>query len=473
MRPGTDPAVLAFLIRHVLERGPDVAYLAAAVDPAGVERLRRAVSRFGAEPAAAISGVEVASLTRLAGMLDDAGRVSIETGTGVSMSRSGSLTEWLVWALSAVTGSLDREGGSTFNPGFLRAIENSLPGGRGDRLPPPPSRPDIPRVVNGEMPCAALADEIDSGAIRALIVRVGNPALAIPDTGRLSAALARLDLLVVIDARLNETARMATHVLPMADHFERGDLVTGYLQAKPFLRYAPSVVAPVGERRPQWWIFAELSRRLGLPRFGSARADARLADAEVDDERVAAVLARAARQPWADVRAAPYGVLDDALAPGWLIPQRLPRLLDVAPTVLVDAFAGWTERLPTADQLVFVNRRTPRRYNSYRLEQPSSVGVDAALVDTVFVNPVDAAEHGLSTGDRTTISSAWGVCAAHVEVTDNTRVGVVSLPHGSGRAIVNRLTSTRDVDRLSAMPILSGFAVTLSREPAEESARGR
>ena len=67
---------------------------------------------------------------------------------------------------------------------------------------------------------------------------------------------------------------LATHILPIADHFERGDAVTGYLQATPFLRWAPAVVEPLGERRPQWWVFAELSRRLGLPLFGSRKRDA-------------------------------------------------------------------------------------------------------------------------------------------------------------------------------------------------------
>ena len=47
------------------------------------------------------------------------------------MNRSANLTEWLVWALSAVTGSLDRVRRATFNPGFLRPIEDALPSGRG------------------------------------------------------------------------------------------------------------------------------------------------------------------------------------------------------------------------------------------------------------------------------------------------------------------------------------------------------
>jgi glycosyltransferase involved in cell wall biosynthesis len=37
----------------------------------------------------------------------------------------------------------------------------------------------------------------------------------------------------------------------MTDHFERSDLLTGYLQAKPFVRFAPAVVSPVGELLPE------------------------------------------------------------------------------------------------------------------------------------------------------------------------------------------------------------------------------
>ena len=81
------------------------------------------------------------------------------------------------------------------------------------------------------MPCAALADEIESGAVRALIVRMGNPALAIPDPERIGRALGSLDVLVAIEAHPSPTTDVATHVLPVADHFERTDLVTGYLQA--------------------------------------------------------------------------------------------------------------------------------------------------------------------------------------------------------------------------------------------------
>ena len=87
-------------------------------------------------------------------------------------------------------------------------------------------------------------------------------------------------------------------------------------------------------------MFAELARRLGLPAFGSARRDAALADRDVDDEVVAESIMASARRPWAEVRAAPHGIRDDSVAPGWLVPGRLPQRLDLAPVELVAQLAG-------------------------------------------------------------------------------------------------------------------------------------
>src|SRR5262249_46259046 len=145
-----------------------------------------------------------------------AGRIAIETGTGANLNRGANMTEWLVWALSAVTGSPDREGGGTFNPRFLPPMEGALPARRGDPRARVESRPDAPRIVTGELPCAVLADEIEAGNIRALIVRLGNPALAIPGNERLRRALGRLELLVALDVVPTETTKLASHILPMA-----------------------------------------------------------------------------------------------------------------------------------------------------------------------------------------------------------------------------------------------------------------
>jgi anaerobic selenocysteine-containing dehydrogenase len=466
-RPGTDAFILAHLARDALRRGGDKAYLSACADAESLGRLAAAVEPYDIDRVAGLAGIGVDELDELGRLVAGVTRLSIETGTGVTMNRNANVTEWLAWALAAVTGGLDRPGGVTFNPGSLRRYEDGVPGGRGDLGPRPASRPDLPRLVNGEVPCAALADEIHAGNVRALIVRVGNPALAIAGQPALREALGELELLVAIDARPTETTALATHVLPMADHFERGDLLGGYLQAEPFLRYAPAVVEPLGERRPQWWMFAELARRMGFPAYGSARRDAALAGREVDDETIAESLMGHARRPWAEVRAAAHGLRDESVGPGWLVPDRLPQRLDLAPVELVAqlrAAARETSVSRGSDGgLVLVNRRTNEGYNTLHRQV---VGRGRAAVPSLLVHPDDAAARDLGAGDVAVVSTEHGSCRALVEVTPDIRPGVVSLPHGFDDTNVNLLTSTADADGLSGMAVVSGLPVEVSREAA-------
>ena len=364
---------------------------------------------------------------------------------------------------AAVTGGLDRPGGVTFNPGSLRRFEDAVPGGRGDLGPRPASRPELRRLVNGEMPCAALADEIRAGHVKALLVRVGNPALAIAGQPALREALAGLDVLVAIDVRPTETTALATHVLPMADHFERGDLLSGYLQAAAVPALGARRRRAGGERRPQWWVFAELARRLGLPSYGSTRRDAALAGRTVDDEAIAESIMGNARRPWPEVRSAPYGIRDDSVAPGWLVPDAAAAAARPRPGRARRPVRRHRRGRRGGRPLVLVNRRTARQYNSLHRQ---IVGRGRPPVPSLLVHPADAATRGLASGDTATVSTAHGSCAAVVEVTDAIRAGVVSLPHGFDEANVNRLIPTTAADPLSGMTIVSGVPVDVQPSTA-------
>ena len=155
------------------------------------------------------------------------------------------------------------------------------------------------------------------------------------------------------------------------------------------------------------------------------------------------------------MRAQPYGIRDESVAPGWMIPGRLPHLLDLAPSELVAQFTGgWFEQLPAAGQMVMINRRTAGQYNSLAPRPPAE--------PTLLVHPDDADRHALHNGDVTEISTRSGACRARVEISDTVLPGVVSMPHAYAAANVNHLTSTADIDPLNGMPILSGFAVSIS-----------
>lgn len=108
----------------------------------------------------------------------------------------------------------------------------------------------------GELPVATLAEEIDTpGAdgehVRALITVAGNPARSTPNQERLEAALEELDLMVCVDAYLNETARHADVVLPVrsplaCSHY---DVAFTQLAVRNVANFSPPTVALAqGER---------------------------------------------------------------------------------------------------------------------------------------------------------------------------------------------------------------------------------
>ncbi|HTD50454.1 MAG TPA: molybdopterin-dependent oxidoreductase, partial [Acidimicrobiia bacterium] len=168
-RPGTDHAVLAFLVREVLRDGADREVLERLT--VGCDELAAAVEPFTIEHCAQLADVAPHELDALLGAVRRAGRVAIETGTGVTMAASANVTQWLAWVLMIITGSMNRAGGIWFHPGFAYQLETSelavSPAG-GSFGPGPRSRPETQAFL-GEWPCAVLGDEIRAGNIRAVL----------------------------------------------------------------------------------------------------------------------------------------------------------------------------------------------------------------------------------------------------------------------------------------------------------------
>ncbi|HZQ58840.1 MAG TPA: molybdopterin-dependent oxidoreductase [Acidimicrobiales bacterium] len=457
LRPGSDPAFLAFLVRAAIERGADEPYLAQCADPASVDALARAVAPYTAPHAAELCDVPIDVLEAARDAVLRGTRIGYASGTGASMNKAANITEWLGWGLLAVTGSLDRPGGTIFNPGVLRPRE-------GKPFPPlvdtgarAKTMPNV-RAVYGGLPTAAIADEVFAGNIRALFIMGGNPALVFPESAKVRRALEAVELLVVCDIRRTETTELATVVLPVTSQLERADLNTGMFFPEPFIQYTAPVVAPVADRKPTSWVFGELSRRMGVPVMGDAELAAKLPERFTDDDVLEAVAAES-RVPWGEVRAAEHGMMvPSAPAPGWLVPDLLPRQLDLAPAPLMAQFAEWSPE--RGEGLVLINRRLPRQMNSTLRD----VGAQAALgpLPNLLVHPDDARRYGLSAGEEVVVESRYGSAPASVEVSDSVRPGAVSIPHGWAAPNVNDLTSSsEELDPLTAMPRYSGFPVTV------------
>ena len=80
------------------------------------------------------------------------------------------------------------------------------------------------RIIGGLVPCNVIADEIltdHPARYRAMLVESGNPAHSLADSSRMREALDALDLVVVIDVAMTETARLADYVLPAPSQYEK------------------------------------------------------------------------------------------------------------------------------------------------------------------------------------------------------------------------------------------------------------
>ena len=435
-RPGTDYALLAYLVREVLRDG----VRAPAQD---VDALAAAVAPYTLRHAATIADVPEAELEQLLSAVCRSGRIVVDTGTGVTMSTSANVTQWLSWALLIITDSMNRPGGIWFHPGFgyqLESFELPIIPREGHFGPGPRSRPETQAFLR-EWPCATLPDEIDAGNIRAFLNLGGSLLTAFPDAGSLLPALEKLDVLATTEILPNETTAISTHVLPTKGQLERPDVTLwDILSPRVSAQHTDALVTPVGQRRSMWWVLAEIGRRLGHE----------LADTDATDEAMLAQVSSGGRAPYDEFVTNGWAEADRELPAPW-VDRHIERLggWRLAPQVLVDQLNALREPAP----LVLVPRRQMRRLNA----QLEFLGEVAEIV----VHPDDAAAAGVSDDQRLIVRSEHGELTGVARVDASVRRGAVSVPHGHASANVNLLTSKDDIDLVTGMTRYSGIPVSV------------
>ncbi|HEY2041320.1 MAG TPA: molybdopterin-dependent oxidoreductase [Jatrophihabitans sp.] len=452
-RPGSDYAVLGFLIRELLRDGADWEFIENFTS--GIDQLADVVAQFTSDHVAEVTGVSVAVLDDLLASVRRAGRIAIHTGTGVTFNRSANVTVWFAWALGAVTGSLDRQGGIYFNPGYAMQIDKFGWGPREHSAPGAASRPELPGRL-GELPCAVLSDEIESGNLRVLLVTGGNPVIALPDTERLISAFGRLEALAVADVITTGTTEHATHVFPAVGQLERADIpLLDVLTTTPFSQYTPAVMKPVAERRPSWWILAQLATRLGFDILPGG-----LSPDECTDEDVIAATLAATGRSLDEIRQHKHGIVGERRF-GWVDKWLPDGRWQLAPEKLVSQAASVIP--PDRDGLILITGRQLSKINS-QLADDLSV---RNRKDTagVRLNPGDAQGLDISHEQLVTVASKNGSVRIPALVDAAVPSGVVMIPSGYENYNVGRLTSaTEGVDPLTGMIEQSGIAVTVRPE---------
>jgi anaerobic selenocysteine-containing dehydrogenase len=221
VRPGRDAWLLAAMGAILVEEGLiNAAWL--SVHASGVEDVVAALATVPIAQYCRISGVEESLVRAAARRIAGAASVAVFEDLGVQMNRHSTLVSYLEKLVWLLTGNLGKPGAqyapATFVP-IVRASRNEL-----DPATAPRSPVVGARILTGLIPCNVIPDEILTDhpkRYRALFVESGNPAHSLADSQRMREAMAALDLVVVIDVFMTETARLADYVLPAATQFEK------------------------------------------------------------------------------------------------------------------------------------------------------------------------------------------------------------------------------------------------------------
>lgn len=441
----------------------------------GHEQVLTIARAWTPERCAPETGIEAAALRELVDRYIAASReggAALYCSTGVNMGRHGSLGYWLQEVINALSGNLDRAGGTLVGQGAIDFPKFGAKRGilmRNDR-----SRIGDYGSVNDAFPGGLLADEIltpGKGQVRALFVTGGNPLITMANAGRLREAFAKLDLLVTLDIFPNETGALSHYMLPCTSPLERADLPFIFpfllgMQSRPYLQATRAVVPAPGEARDEATIYLDLCKASGFPLFGSRIAQRGLelmrwrngrrlppgAQPSLPQERLLSGLLRLAGQGSFDkLHDQPHGRAGSEPELGSFLPARVhtpDKRVDLAPEPLLAALqtlldARESQRVGERKRpFSLITKRHVNTHNSWTHNAERFVGAPGEGRDTnyLFMHGKDVAELGLEDGALVDVESETATVRLPLRVHDDLMPGVVALPHGWGHQHARGMT---------------------------------
>jgi len=298
------------------------------------------------------------------------------------------------------------------------------------------------------------------GGVRALLLMASNIAVSAPDVNRVRDRLAALDLLVVSDIFLSETAELADIVLPTAQWAEEEGTMTN-LEGRVIRRRR--ALPPPNGILDDLQTMKALADRLGRGSYFSADP------AEVFDE-----LRRASAGGIADYAGITYERIDAEDGVFWPCPSEdhpgTPRLFaDGFPTadgrasfLRVD-YAAPAETPDASFPYVLTTGRLMAQYQSGTQTRRVPSPAQSSAQPEAQLHPDLARKLGVENADIVELSSRRGTATFRAKVSDDIRADTVFVPfHWGGVSAANALTNPV-LDRHSRMPAFKACAVNLVR----------
>ncbi len=487
IKPGTDIALLNGIAYLLIRQGKhDPVFIDYCTD--GFTEYAQVVAQYPPDRVAEICGIAKADVEKAAKLWGESQRVLSLWSMGVNQSSEGTAKVRMIINLHLMTGNIGRPGAGPFSlTGQPNAMGGREAGGLSHILPgyrlvkDPNHRRVVERVWR--LPEGSISPEpglaawdmmlaLEQSQVGVMWVAATNPAVSMPDVERTKAALLKSPFTICQDAYYPiETAAYAHVLLPAAQWGEASGVMTN---SERVVTFCPAFRAPVGSAKADWEIFAEVGRRLGFEKqFGWPDA------AAVYDEFVSLT---------ADRLCDMSGLSHERLAKVGPIQWPAP-VCETAQT----AAAKFDKRLYTDFNFLTKNGRAKfAAFHAKGLAEPPDPEFPMVLTTgrllghwhtqtrtgriekiakkysqpTLEVNPRDAQQMQLQSGDWVEVRSRRGFAHLPIRVTQNICRGTVFMPMHWGflwadNAEVNGLTHPQSCP-ISKQPELKACAVQLT-----------
>ncbi|AEV75432.1 anaerobic dehydrogenase, typically selenocysteine-containing [Mycolicibacterium rhodesiae NBB3] len=259
VRPGTDAWVLAALAAVVAQENLcDDAFLANHVT--GAENVLDVLRTVDVGDYALRCGVDEELIRAAARRIGAAESVSVFEDLGIQQAPNSTLCSYLNKLLWVLTGNFAKRGAQHLHSSFGPLFRHTLDVGRTPVTGAP--------IVGGLIPSNVVPQEMigdHPDRFRAMIVESSNPAHSLADSNACRDAFSSLELMVVIDVAMTETARLAHYVLPAASQYEKAESTFFNLEFPHntfHLRHR--LMEPLEGTLPEPEIWARLVRALGV-----------------------------------------------------------------------------------------------------------------------------------------------------------------------------------------------------------------
>lgn len=443
LRPGTNVAVMNMLLYYIISEGlEDKSFIEARTE--GYEEFKKHILSLDIDELSKISGVNKDLARKAAIAYATAPNAMSFHGLGVTEHSQGTYTVMLIADLAMITGNIGRRGVGV-NP--LRG-QNNVQGAADMGCQPHQgagyldvTKPEIhsmyeefyhaklPLHVGYKIP--QMYDAALGGKLKALWLMGEDNVQTDPNTQHVVSALSKLDLLVVQEIFMTETAKLAHVVLPASSFLEKSGTFTN---GERRIQRVQKVVEPLEGIKPDGQIIVDIMNRMGYAQAAY--------DPATMLEEISQIVPFFAGVKWDELgdNGKQWPVLPDGTDTEILHTETFKRgrgKFQVASWKESEEIVNHGTEFP----YILTTNRELEHYNCGTMTRRTG-NVEILTDDVLLIHPDDAARHLIHEGDFVCIISARGKIDVKARITDEVRPGVLSSTFHFPEVRMNDLTSS-------------------------------